>query len=633
MRLDVPDAGQVRAELTTGRPPALAGSSEVMGTKAKSRQEPKFSGELLAVLDRSGEIIAVDTEWERMFEAGGGQADTCGVGANYPEVCRRVIGKDGKIADLALHTIESVLSGRAEMGTMEYVCDLPTGPVRFLMKVKALSNPQGGAVVTHRRISAENWDLDAMRATLDQFQRMLDEAPALLCYVDADLRHKFVNRRYCEWLGRERDEIIGRPVGDQVGGAVFEAMKPKIERVLRGGAVDFEAPLMHGDGGTRYLRGSLVPDVGAGGEVRGYFSFFFDDTERHKTERELRSSEERFSKIFDLIPISMTISSLTDGTYLAVNESYISTNGFDRANVIGRTGAETGMIMPPDRVAEFLEELERNGRVSGFETDLLRADGSLRTVLLFAVKLELEGQPYAAVAANDITEAKQAERSLRELTTRLLNSQDAERRRIARELHDTTAQKLSALILSLFLVEKQLESPSKEQLRPIREATTFAEEALGEIRTLSYVLHPPLLDQTGLQSAVRWFVDGFRRRSGIDVQTAFAGAEARLPAEMEGAIFRIVQEALTNVHRHSGSSRAFILLDQRPEEIVLEVRDEGHGILPPADGGEPLEPVSIERLGVGIMGMSERLKQFGGELKIESGPGGTKVIARIPLSE
>lgn len=159
----------------------------------------------------------------------------------------------------------------------------------------------------------------------------------------------------------------------------------------------------------------------------------------------------------------------------------------------------------------------------------------------------------------------------------------------------------------------------------------MAERSLGEIRTLSYVYHPPLLDQAGLISALRWFVGGFIKRSGIAVEIVFAGNEDRLPIEMESAMFRIVQESFNNIHRHSGSKNAFIRFRRDENEAVLEIRDEGDGIIKDSEHDADILIGDIETLGVGIVGMRERLRQFGGELFIKSGPHGTIVTARIPL--
>jgi PAS domain S-box-containing protein len=227
----------------------------------------------------------------------------------------------------------------------------------------------------------------------------------------------------------------------------------------------------------------------------------------------------------------------------------------------------------------------------------------------------------------DITERRQAEESLQVLASRLLQLQDEERRRIARELHDVTAQNLFAITMNLTRVRASVPSEGRSQSL-IADSLALGEQALQEIRTLSYVLHPPLLDQTGLGPALQWYVDGFTSRSGIDVQLVVAGDIGRLPRESETALFRIVQESLTNIHRHSGSGTATIRLSHRNCQVVLQIRDRGSGIDQAVLSASPDE---IRTLGVGIPGMRQRMRQLGGDLQIESSDRGTVVTATAPV--
>ena len=215
---------------------------------------------------------------------------------------------------------------------------------------------------------------------------------------------------------------------------------------------------------------------------------------------------------------------------------------------------------------------------------------------------------------------------LRELTARLMQLQDQERRRIARELHDSVGQTLAALTMNLTTVSADIERLNKTA-KTVSDSLTLAQEMNKEVRTVSYLLHPPLLDESGLASALRWYVDGFSKRSNIQVELHIPEAFGRLPQEMETALFRTVQECLTNVHRHSGSTVASIHVDHTPEEIRLTVKDRGNGIPPEkldgvTNGGAP---------GVGIGGMRERMRQLGGSLLLESSQRGTTVEARLPM--
>ncbi|HEU0005568.1 MAG TPA: ATP-binding protein, partial [Terriglobia bacterium] len=227
--------------------------------------------------------------------------------------------------------------------------------------------------------------------------------------------------------------------------------------------------------------------------------------------------------------------------------------------------------------------------------------------------------------SEDITERRRSERELVQLSVRLLGLQEEERRRIGRQLHDVTAQNLFATTINLARVQSS--SVPSETKEVLGECQTLCGQALQEIRTLSYLLHPPILDQAGLASALRWYIDGFSKRSGIDVGLVVTQEFNRLSREMEADLFRIVQESLSNVHRHSGSSTASVRLEKQSTQVVLQIRDEGRGMQPRVTPAEADEST----LGVGIPGMRQRLRQLGGHLTIESDSQGTTVTATVPL--
>lgn len=219
----------------------------------------------------------------------------------------------------------------------------------------------------------------------------------------------------------------------------------------------------------------------------------------------------------------------------------------------------------------------------------------------------------------------EAEVRLRALSRRLLNLRDEERRRLARELHDSTGQTLAALELSLVTLQGTNLDPKVSER--ISEAVQLTDQALQEIRTLSYLLHPPMLDEAGLVLALEWYIEGFAKRSRMQLHYELPQQCPRLPQEMELAIFRIVQEALTNVHRHSGSISASVSLRFDSDRVHLSISDAGKGI-----SQENLEGVS-GRSGVGIRGMRERVLHLDGEFEISSERGGTTVKVMLPIPE
>jgi signal transduction histidine kinase len=250
--------------------------------------------------------------------------------------------------------------------------------------------------------------------------------------------------------------------------------------------------------------------------------------------------------------------------------------------------------------------------------------------------LDADGKTLTLAVIHDVSQRKlmdeERERvlnELHELAATLVHLQDDERRRIGRDLHDSTGQTLAALELGLTRLTRVVEPLSNSARSLTDECVTLARQCSTEIRTASYLLHPPLLDEIGLLSALRWLADGLRQRSGIKIELELPETMDRLPAEHELAIFRVAQEALTNVHRHSKSPSVTIRLFERDGSVILEVEDAGHGILA---GGSSGKVEAAGALGVGLAGMRERMRQLGGALGVRTSASGTCVRAELTLT-
>jgi signal transduction histidine kinase len=231
-----------------------------------------------------------------------------------------------------------------------------------------------------------------------------------------------------------------------------------------------------------------------------------------------------------------------------------------------------------------------------------------------------------ATLASEVQVRERAEEELRNLSVRLMQVQDEERRRIARDLHDSAGQSLAAIKMSLASLRAIGDAvPNFQQF--VDDLDALSDEALREIRTTSYLLHPPLLDEAGFASAAQWFVEGFSKRSGIHVQFGVSDDIGRLSGNVDLVLFRVLQEALTNVHRHSRCSAVGIGLTLEAREIVLQVSDNGRGF-----SEERLQSFreSKGNAGVGLAGMRERVRELGGRLEIQSDSSGTRLQARVP---
>jgi two-component system, NarL family, sensor kinase len=271
----------------------------------------------------------------------------------------------------------------------------------------------------------------------------------------------------------------------------------------------------------------------------------------------------------------------------------------------------------------------------GEMTVLPSGNGAQRIVhVSFTPHDSVNGKQTVRLVATEVTELvaanralKQSEASLHTVSARLLQVQDEERRRMARDLHDITGQELAVCVMSLDKLKILADESGANFKKLISQSAQLLRQVESEIRTLSYLLHPPLLDEMGLASALVWFVEGFSKRTGIEVKTDIPEKLPRFAIELEIAIFRVVQEALTNVFRHSGSHRARVSISTSGSQLQATIEDEGKGI------GKRKIAAAAEKRGVGIQSMRDRLGLFGGTLEFRSGHPGTKVIATIRLNK
>lgn len=277
-------------------------------------------------------------------------------------------------------------------------------------------------------------------------------------------------------------------------------------------------------------------------------------------------------------------------------------------------------LVPDQPVTAFTHVLKRHGSLPVWYRSTLRAN--------FDDKGQRTGGQWIAA---DVTGEVQAQRKLQEsqeqlqvLSARLMNLQDAERRRIARDLHDSTAQALSALEMNTSLLESMATDEKTRKLAA--ETAGISRQVCQELRNISYLLHPPLLEEEGLVFAIRWFADGFTKRNSIPVFLDLPEDFPRLKEDRETALFRIVQEALSNIYRHAGATKAWITLRREEDgSVLLEIRDNGEGL--------PEDFSFTKSVGVGLAGMRERMKQLGGTLEVASSPYGVAVKCRMGATE
>lgn len=299
--------------------------------------------------------------------------------------------------------------------------------------------------------------------------------------------------------------------------------------------------------------------------------------------------------------------------------------GWTSQEAIGRSPHELLQTRFPAALSEITQSELWEG-----ELVQSKRDGSQITVVSrWATLRDDQGAPTGWLEINtDITARKQAEDAARRLSGRILNLQDEERRRIARELHDSLGQYLTVVKMNLDLLSMNL--AGKREIELVSDCTQTVNQCLTETRTLSHLLHPPLLDEAGFISAARWYAEGLAQRSGIAVNLDFPSGLQRLHRDVETALFRALQETLTNVHRHSGGSAVDVRLQVDAEQVRMEVKDNGRGI--PEQRVRRIAKDGVGA-GVGLAGMRERVREVGGSLVLLSAPTGTSVVVTIPLAQ
>jgi len=346
------------------------------------------------------------------------------------------------------------------------------------------------------------------------------------------------------------------------------------------------------------------------------------------------TSHDAFKQLAAIVESSedAIISKNLDGVISSWNQSAERIFGYTAEEAVGKN---ITLIIPPDRRDEetaILERLRRGERIDHFETVRMRKDGVLLniSITISPVKDDLGRVVGASKVARDITDRKEAEESRKkaEFSAKLLQAQDAERRRIGRELHDGLGQLVIAIKMNASQVFKEKNRLSPSASRCVTENVELIGQAIAEIRTVSYLLHPPMLEEVGLLSALAWYADGFAERSKVKVALELASDLGRLPEDYELSLFRVAQECLANVHRHSGSATAAVKLMRTSKEIKLEVTDAGKGI----DKYLQSKIASGASLGVGFRGMQERVKLMGGRLAVQSSDHGTSVAVTLPIT-
>ena len=513
----------------------------------------------------------------------------------------------------------------------------------FLIRAMPLRDERGNIIKWY----GLTCEIEDLKRAEDRIRLIIDALPTMVWTVEPNGAVDFVNQRWMDYMGlslkEEMDEPT-RPVHPEDLPRVLEKWRADM---AAGEASEDEMRLRRADGEYRWFLVRTAPLRDEQGNILKWYGVSIDIEDRKRAEEAVKSSEREQRHIAAQLERERTrlVEAQEMGKIGSWEAELQSMNVIwsDQTHRIFETDPSRfhatrpkfrEFIHPEDRAkvdAAFVASLDKRSP-STVEYRIVMPDGRVKIVEERWQAFHDEGGKPVRVAGTcrDITERVRAEEELQRLSGQLLRLQDEERRRIATDLHDSTGQDLVALATTLSQLHAAVPSSSRKLRKLASQCQALADQCIREVRTLSYLLHPPMLDEAGVEDAIRHYAGGFTERTGIEIELEISPRLGRMKADAEMALFRVVQESLTNIQRHSGNLQAKIRMDREPGKITVEVSDSGSGItgdLQRQNGEFPFRP------GVGIRSMNERVKLIGGRLDIESSSSGTTVRVTIPADD
>jgi PAS domain S-box-containing protein len=484
-------------------------------------------------------------------------------------------------------------------------------------------------IIAHGKLKTEIAEREAYEEALRKSElrlhSILDASPSIIFMKDTEGRYLFVNPGFLKLCDLTREQILGKTDYEIFPAAQADAFCANDLQVLQAdAALEFEEIALHKDGPHTSIV-TKFPLRDTRGKVYAICGIVTDITKRKR-------AEQKFRDLLEAAPDAMVVVS-RDGKIVLLNTQVEVLFGYRREELLGQ---QVEMLLPerlrvrhPEHRNNFFAEPQVRQMGAGLELYARRKDGTEFPIDVSLSPLQAEEGLQVVSAIRGITDRKAAEESTRKTAGQLLRAADEAARRLARELHDSTAQTFLALSLNLTVLKESGKCAEDARAsKALAESLALADQAWQEIRTVSHLLHPPLLDELGLPQALRRYVDGFVQQTNIKVELEISSEMGRFPSDLETALFRIVQECLTNIYRHSESPAAEIRVLQNSTQITLEVRDYGQGL--PATARQGIQG-EASTLGLGIRGMQERVRQFGGQIDVGPANPGTIVRVVLPL--
>jgi PAS domain S-box-containing protein len=530
------------------------------------------------------------------------------------EVCRQ-IKADAALPDIFVVLFSGEATGPAhkvvglDTGADDYITK-PVNPDEFLARIRTL--------LRLKRTTT------ALRVSEQRYRGLAESSPDAIFIVDRNTALQYVNQAAMRWLGRTEGKVLGCSPAEFFPPEIARRQRESLQRAFEKGKLVHAEAWTPFPGGVRWIESHLVPLRDQKGVVVSVMGVARDATKRKRAEESLKEREELRRRIISTAMEGFWMLDLA-GNLVEVNEAYCRMSGYSREELLSMHVSDVEVNEPTPRlVVQHTRRITQSGK-DQFETRHHCKDGRVMEVEVSATSLKL-GKGYVFAFMRDITDRKRIEKELRQLPVRIIESQEAERLRVARELHDGVNQLIASAKMRLRKVGKSVPALKPATREILSRCSGLLVQALEENRRIARNLHPSDLDELGLAAACRNFCRQFQTRTGLAVKCSIARPGRRLAQAVELNLFRILQEVLTNVEKHACAKTVRVQLAFQHSFIVLRIQDDGHGF--PARGSKPAKQ---RGRGVGLTNMRERAVSLGGSCEIKSAPNrGTTVMVRIP---
>lgn len=619
----------------------------------------------IAVIDQSCQILAVNEAWERRAQQRG--VGSAGVGNSYLEACRQFTIDSPELASRLAAGIQSVARGERSAYALELPLQERAGTHWWMVRVTSLLNPTGGAVIAHQDITERRLADERLAASERHLRTVIDTVPECVKLIDAQGRLLEMNAAGLAMIGAESvDQLRGLVMADRLSDEHRREFQDLTRRVFEGesGAIGYEVV---GPNDRRlWLESTMVPLRDGGGRVVACLGVTRDETERRCVDRELRESKAGLARVQRLAAMGSWVWDMASRNVWATDESR-RILGLDPAAVDEPIEDPARLVHPDDReqITDLFRRFFHESQPQSWHCRILRPDGETRWVLCHTERInDDQGRPVRVVGAlqdvsqltraeNELRQAKDelerrvaertaalsrandelsrevaqrrgvehALRSERRLLEQSLQAHERDRQLTAYEIHDGFVQYVVSAKMHLEAFHRQ-HARSADDLPELDEVTRLLAQAIGEGRRMISGLRPPIIDEQGIVAALEYLVSEQRVPGALEIEFQHTAHFDRLAPLLEGAIYRIVQEALYNVRRHSRSPRALVVLDHDDTHVRLEVHDWGVGF----------EPEKVVENRYGLQGIRHRVRILRGTVHIHSAPDqGTHVIVELPL--